>query len=148
VLARVVIGLGAEFPLHDADDFAVMNRGIELLEIQDMRRDGLRIDMALPSRVDEPLIHQAQHPVHGKAAGFRPHDSRFDPRLPTAFSHGFCKQHDWPNHFVIVLNVVAKTELVLRKILHSRHAIPPSRDSNSRTTAGAPRKAGLSLAGR
>ena len=138
----------AEFPLHDAHDFAVMDGRIELLEIQDMRRDGIRIDMALPPWVDEPLIHQAQHAFHGKAAGFRPDDGRLDPRLTTAFSNGFGKEHNRPNHFVIVLNVVDKAQLVLRKILHSRHAIPPLRDCTRHTTAGAPMGAGLPLARR
>jgi hypothetical protein len=61
VFDGVMIGRIAEFPLHDAHDFAVMDGGIELLDIQDMRRDGFRIDMALPPRVDETLIHQAEY---------------------------------------------------------------------------------------
>ena len=93
--------------------------------------------MPLPPGVAETLIHQTEHPLHGKAASFRAHDSRLDSRLATAFGNGFRKQHDRPNHFVIVLNVVNKSQLVLRKILRSRHAIPPSRDRNRRTTAEA-----------
>ena len=54
-----------------------------------MRRHGFRIDMALTSRVDETLIHQSQHPFHGKAAGFRAHDGPLDTRLTTAFGNGF-----------------------------------------------------------
>ena len=104
--------------------------------------------MALTSRVDETLIHQSQHPFHGKAAGFRTHDGRLDPRLATACGNGFCKEHNRPNHFVIVLNVVDKSQLVLRKLLRSRHAIPPSRDRTRRTTADARLVADLPLAGR
>ena len=39
VFDGVVIGLIAEFPLHDAHDFAVMNGRIELFDIEDMRRN-------------------------------------------------------------------------------------------------------------
>jgi len=39
----VVIGLRAELPLHDTHDFAVMDRRIELFEIQDVCRDSVWI---------------------------------------------------------------------------------------------------------
>jgi hypothetical protein len=148
VLDGVVMGRRAEFSLHNAHDCAVMDGGIELLDIQDMRRNGFRRDMALPPRVAETVIHQAQQAFHGKAAGLRPHDGRLDPRLTTAFSNGVGKEHDRPHHFVIVLNVVDNAPLVLRKILHSRHALPPSRDRNRRTTAAVHMVAERPLAGR
>src|SRR5215471_19322407 len=57
ILSESLIGRIAEFPLDDAHDFAVMDGGIELLDIQDMRRDGFRIDIALTPRVNETWIH-------------------------------------------------------------------------------------------
>ena len=90
--------------------------------------------MPLPPRVLEALIHEPQHALHGEAAGFGPHDRPLDAGLATAFGNGFRKQHNRANHFVIVLNIVHELQLVLRKILCSRHGIPPSRDCSRRTT--------------
>src|SRR6266571_5029275 len=74
----VVIGRIAEFPLHDADDFAGMDGGIELFEIEDMRRNSLWIDMPLPPQITKTLIDEAEHALHGKTAGFRAHDGPFN----------------------------------------------------------------------
>ena len=135
VFDGVVIGRIAEFPLYDAHDFAVMDGWIELLEREDMRRHGFRIDMSLPSRVDETLIYQSQHPCHGKAAGFRAHDGPLDARLTTAFGNGFRQEHHRPNHFISMLNIVDKVEFVLGKVLRSRHTNSPSARVSRRITA-------------
>ena len=131
----MVIGLIAKFPLHNADDFAVVNGRIELFYIENMRCDRLGIDMVLPPQVPQPLIDQAQHACCGKTAGFRTHDGPLHARLPTAFGHGFRKQHNRPNHFVIMLNIVDKVEFVLGKVLRSRHTNPPSARVSRRITA-------------
>ena len=52
-------------------------------------------------------------------------------------SNGFRQQHNRANHFVIVLNIVDKVELVLGKVFRSRHTNPPSA-SVSRRTAVSP----------
>ena len=83
-------------------------------------------------------------PCHGKAAGFRTHDGPLDARLPTAFGNGFRKQHNRPNHFVIMLNIVDKVEFVLGKVLRSRHTNSPSARVSRRTTAS-PRRQPLGL---
>src|SRR5262249_3870443 len=100
-----------------------------------MRRDSLRIDMVLPPQVPQTLIDKAEHARHGKTAGFRPHDGPFNARLPTAFGNGFRQEHNRPNDFVIMLNVVDKVEFVLRKVLRSRHAMPPPRGFHRPTPA-------------
>ena len=135
VFDGVVIGCIAKVPLHNAHDFAVVNGRIELFYIEDMRRDRLGIDMALPPQVPQPLIDQAEHACRGKTAGFRAHDGPLNARLPTAFGHGFRQQHNWPNHFVIMLNIVDKVEFVLGKGLRSRNTNPPSESVSRRITA-------------
>ncbi len=104
-----------------------------------MRRDGFWIGLPLPPGVAETVIHQTEPPLDGKAAGFRPHDRRLEPRLATAFGNGVGKEHNRPHHFVIVLHVVDTPPLVLRTILRSRHVLPPS-DSVSRRTTASPRE--------
>jgi hypothetical protein len=135
VFDGVMVGLVAKFPLHNTDDFAVVNGRIELFYIEDMRCDRLGIDMALLSQVPQPLIEKAEHACRGKPAGFRAHDGPLHARLPTAFGHGFRKQHNGPNHFVIMLNIVDKVEFVLGKVLRSRHTNPPSARVSRRITA-------------
>jgi hypothetical protein len=74
-------------------------------------------------------------PACGKTAGFRTHHGPLNARLPTAFGNGFRKQHNRPNHFVIMLNIVDKVEFVLGKVFRSRHTNPPSARVSRRTTA-------------
>lgn len=131
---RMMIGRIAKFARDDADDCAVMNRRIELLDIQHIGSHSLRIDMAFPSSVLYALIHQPQHALDGEAPGFVPHDRPLDAGLATAFGNGFRQQHNRAHHCVIVLNIVHELELVLRKILCSRHVLPPSSRLSSRTT--------------
>lgn len=135
MLDGVVIGFLAKFPLHKADDFAVVKGRLALFDREDRRRDSLGIDLPLPPQVPKPLIDQAEQACRGKTAGFRAHDGPLTARLPTAFGNGFRKQHNRPNHFVIMLNIVDKVELVRRKVLRSSHAIPPPRGFNRPTTA-------------
>ena len=94
--------------------------------------------MAFPSRVLGALIHQPQHALDGEAPGFVPHDRPLDAGLATAFGNGFRSQHNRANHFVIVLNIVHELKLVLRKILCSRHGLPPSDSLSRRTTTPPP----------
>ena len=134
----MMVGLIAKFPGHDADDFSVMNRGIELLHVAHIGSHCLRIDMAFPSGLPGALVDQPKHPFHHKPAGFVAHAGPLDTGLPAAFDNGFRKQDDRANDFVIVLNVIDELELVLGKILRSRHVLPPSGSSHSRTTASLP----------
>jgi len=131
----VVIGLVAKFPLYNADNFAVVHGRIELFYIEDRRCDRLGIDLVLPPEVPQPLIDKAEHACGGKTAGFRAHDGPLKARLPTAFGHGFRTQHNRPNHFVLMLTIVNKVELVLGKVLRSRHPNPPSESVSRRITA-------------
>ena len=71
------------------------------------------------------LIHQAQHAFLDKAAGFVAHTGPFDAGLPAAFRDRFGEEDNRSDDFVIVLHVVDELELVLGKVLRSRHAIPP-----------------------
>ena len=130
----VMIGVIAKFPLEDPDHFAVMDGRIELFHIQHVGGHGLGIHMALPARLPHALIHQPEHPLHDKAAGFVAHAGPLDPGLAAAFGNGFREQDNGANDFVIVLNVVDELELVLRKVLRSRHAHSPSHGVGRRTT--------------
>ena len=58
VFDGVMIGLIAEFPLHNAHEFPVVDGGIELLHIQQIRGHGLRIAMAFASGLPRPLIDE------------------------------------------------------------------------------------------
>src|SRR5262249_49513325 len=130
-----MVSFRGKFGVQKAGDFGVVNGRIELFYIEDMRCDRLGIDMALLSQVPQPLIEKAEHACRGKPAGFRAHDGPLHARLPTAFGHGFRKQHNRLNHFVIMLNIVDKVEFVLGKVLRSRHTNPPSARVSRRITA-------------
>ena len=118
----MVIGLVAKFPRDNPHNFAGVNRRVELLHIQHIPRHGIGIAMALASGPSWTLIHETQHALHHKPTGFVSHDGALDPRLTTAFRNGFGPEDDRPNDFVIMLNVVNELQLILRKVLRSRHA--------------------------
>lgn len=121
----VVIGFVAEFPWHEAHEFAVMDGGRELLHIEHVCGDWLGIAMAFAAGVPRPLIDQPQHPFGDKTTGFVPDGGPFQARLATAFGNGVGKEDKRANDFVVVLNVIDEVQLRLRELLCSRHARPP-----------------------
>jgi hypothetical protein len=122
----MMIGLIPKFSGEDTDDFAGMDRGIELFDREHVGGDRVGIDMALPPCVPRALIDETQHALHEEPTDFVAHHRPFDSCLATAFRNGFRKEDYGPNDFIIVLNVVNELELILHKILCRRHTCPPS----------------------
>src|SRR5262245_13023521 len=131
VFDGVMVGLIAEFPLHNAHKFAVVDRGIKLLDIQYIGSDGLGIAMAFPAGVPGTLILQPQHPVLEEPAGFVPDRGPLQAGLATAFGNGFSKEDNRPDNFVVVLHGVDALQLIRREVFCSRHASPPAPDSEA-----------------
>jgi hypothetical protein len=75
--------------------------------------------MALPTRLPPAVVHQPEHPLHDKAAGFVAHAGPLDSSLSAAFGNGFREQDNGANDFVIMLNVVDELDLILGKVLRS-----------------------------
>ncbi len=71
--------------------------------------------MLFPTSFAGPLVDQARHTLLNKAASFLPDAGSLDTRLATPFSHPFGKQHDGPDNFVVVLDIVHEFELQLVK---------------------------------
>src|SRR5215470_3939143 len=61
---RVMIGLVAKFALHNAHDFAQVDRGIQLFHRENVRRNSGGILVAFASSMAHPLIDEAQHALH------------------------------------------------------------------------------------
>lgn len=125
VFDGMVIGLVAEFALHNALDFAPMDGRIELFQVQHVGGYGVGIHVSLAPGLLGSLIAQSQHAVDDKVAGFVADGGAVDAGLTTAFGGCFGKQHNGPDGFVIVLDGIDELALELMKIFLSRHKPPP-----------------------
>ena len=104
----VMIGLVAKFPLHDTDEFAIVDGRIELLYIQHVGGDALGIAMAFASGLPCPLIDQPQHAFLDKTAGFVPDGCPLQSCLATPFRNRFGEEDNRANDLIVVLNVSMK----------------------------------------
>jgi hypothetical protein len=126
-----MVGLVAKFALHNARDFAQVDGGIQLLQIDDVPGDGVGIRMPLAPRRLCPPISEPQHPFEDKAPGFVTHHGALHPGLTTALRRRFSEEDNRPDDLVIVLDRINKLspnvlELFLRR--HERAPCePPSR---------------------
>src|SRR5438105_11128109 len=98
-----MIGCVAKFPLHNARNFAPVDRGIALLHVEHRARNGLGIDGLLrPSGLCTPVA-EAGHAFENTAPGFVAHHRPLHPGWTTAFSRRFGEEDNRPDDFVILL---------------------------------------------
>ena len=84
-----MIGLVAKFPLQNPRDFAQMDGGIELFQVEDIPRNGVGIAGRVRPACLGPPIAEAVHAFEDKAPGFVAHHSPLHPGLPTALCRCF-----------------------------------------------------------
>ena len=116
-----MIGFVAKFPLHNARNFAQVDRGIELLHVEHRARHGLGIDGLLrPSGLCTPVA-EAGHAFENKAPGFVAHHSPLHPGVTTAFSRRFGEEDNRPDDLVIMLDRIDKLPPKLLAFFLSSH---------------------------
>src|SRR2546430_13048247 len=97
-----MIGFVAKFPLHNARNFAQVDRGIALFHGENIARNGLGIDGLLrPSGLRTPVA-EAGHAFEDKAPGFVTHHSSLHPSVTTAFSSCFGEEDHRPDNRVLM----------------------------------------------
>src|SRR5215471_7579621 len=98
---------------------------IELFQIEDVTRHGVRRDgrLRLP-RLCAPGT-EAFDAFQDKAPGFSPHDRSLDPGLPTALRRRFGEEANRPDDLIIMLEGIDTVLAYLEKLVRLSHVVPP-----------------------
>src|SRR5438552_184580 len=121
----MMVGLVAKFALYNARNFAQVDGGIQLFQIDDVPGDGVGIRMPLAPRRLCPPIGEPQHPFEDKAPGFVAYHGALHPSLTTALRRRFGEQDDRPDDLVIVLDRIDKLLPNVLELFLSRHESAP-----------------------
>jgi hypothetical protein len=115
-----MVGFVPELALYDAHQLAIVERRVELLEVEEVASYVLwvRIGPLLAgcAAVDEP-----EHARFEKASRFCGDGGAIQPRLPAAFGDGLVRQEDAADDLIVVLHGVGKAQRQLLELLGSRH---------------------------
>ena len=121
----MMVGLVATFARHNARTCAQVDRGIQLLQIDDRARNGFGRAMALASSRLCPPLGEAQPPFEDKAPRFVTHPGALHPGLPTALRRRFSEEDNRPDDLVIVLDRINKLSPHVLALFLSRHESAP-----------------------
>jgi hypothetical protein len=119
----MVVGGETKLVGEDAHDFAIVNGGIELFEIENVGGDGLGEGLGFAPGLGSALIDQAEHTALEKPAGLVAHDGAGDPDLLAAVGDRLVAQNDRADGLVVVLNGIDEAELELLKIVGCVHGL-------------------------
>src|SRR5947209_1231505 len=122
---RMVIGLVAVLPLDDPGDLAVMDRRIELFQVEN--RAGDDVGILVPARVGRcSSISETEHAVLEEALGLLADGVAIDTGDSAPFGDTLVHKHDAADDLVVMLNRVGETQGELLKLLRCRHSGRPS----------------------
>jgi hypothetical protein len=118
----VVIRCVAELAPHNAHQLAVVERRVELLEVEEIAGD--RVGVAVPSPMcGGASVDEAEHAMLEEAACLLANGGTVHSRLPAARRHGFIRQEDAADDLVVALHRVGEAQGQLLKALEGRHGV-------------------------
>ena len=113
---RVVIGRVAVLALENADDLPIVERRLELLEVEQIGRDDFG-EVVLRGVGRGAPVHQAEHTLFEEATGFLPDGGAIQVICMTTCNYRLVDEHDRANDLVVVLNRIGKAQRQLGEIL-------------------------------
>ena len=107
----MVSGFVPIFPFDDAHDFTVMDRGIQLLEVENVICDWLWVRVRVAFVDLSTLVNKSEHPTCDKAFGFFIQSRARDFGFAAALGNGLSVEDNRANCFILVLNGVNEVKL-------------------------------------